>query len=375
MAWLKTLLTGGFSMPSIRLTLANTTFSLLRELLCKAQHKGDLRTVKRINAVVAVAQQHSYSVIASILDVCEESIRLWVKAFLLKGPNGLKSSRPPGRPAKLTKTQKCELAATITAGPHAAGYSGACWRSPMIQHIIHEKFGVFYSVQYIAQLLKNMGFSYQKARFVSDHKDPEKRMEWLENTWPEIIKHAKRQHAAILFGDEASFPQWGTLTYTWAVRGQQPTIKTSGVRKGYKVFGLIDYFTGRFFYRAQEGRLKSESYAGFLQSVLEKTQEHIILIQDGARYHTSKAMQEFFGRHKERLTVYQLPSYSPDYNPIEKLWKEIKKDGTHLHYFPTFNDLVDKVEEVLLLFANKCRKVLSLFGFYTDLSDSLENAV
>jgi len=245
----------------------------------------------------------------------------------------------------------------------------------MIQHIIHEKFGVFYSVQYIAQLLKNMGFSYQKARFVSDHKDPEKRMEWLEKTWPEIIKHAKREHAAILFGDEASFPQWGTLTYTWAERGQQPTIKTSGVRKGYKVFGLIDYFTGRFFYRAQEGRLKSESYAGFLQSVLEKTQEHIILIQDGARYHTSKAMQEFFGRHKERLTVYQLPSYSPDYNPIEKLWKEIKKDGTHLHYFPTFNDLVDKVEEVLLLFANKCRKVLSLFGFYRDLSDSLENAV
>ena len=85
-------------------------------------------------------------------------------------------------------------------------------------------------------------------------------------------------------------------------------------------------------------------------------------------------MQEFFEQHKERLTVYQLPSYSPDYNPIEKLWKEIKKDGTHLHYFPTFNDLVDKVEEVLLLFANKCRKVLSLFGFYRDLSEGLENA-
>jgi len=145
-----------------------------------------------------------------------------------------------------------------------------------------------------------MGFSYQKARFVSDHKDPEKRMEWLEKTWPEIIKHAERKHAAILFGDEASFPQWGTLTYTWAKRGQQPTIKTSGVRKGYKVFGLIDYFTGRFFYRAREGRLQSESYAGFLQSVLEKTQEHIILIQDGARYHTSKAMQEIVGKIAEQ---------------------------------------------------------------------------
>jgi transposase len=330
--------------------------------------------VKPINTALAVAQRYSYSVIASILDVCEESIRLWAKAFLLKGPNGLKSNRPPGRPAKLTKTQKRELDAMIGAGPHAAGYSGACWRSLMIQHLIHEKFGVFYSVQYVAELLKCIGCPYQEARFVSEHRDPEKRMEWLETTWSEILNYAEREHAVILFGDEASFPQWGTLTYPWAKRGQQPTIKISGIRKGYRVFGLIDYFTGRFFYKSQEGRLKSKSYAGFLQSVLEKTQEYIILIQDRARYHTSKAMLEFFGRHKERLTVYQLPSYSPDYNPIEKLWKEINKDGTHLQYFPTFNDLVDKVEEVLLLFANKCRKVLSIFGFYRDLIDPLGNS-
>jgi transposase len=374
MAWSKTLFGGGLSMPSIRLTLANQTFSMLQDMLCKAQRKGDLRTMKRINAVFAAAQEYSYPVIASILDVCEESIRLWVQAFLLKGPNGLESGKPPGRRAKLTKTQKRELDAIVTAGPPAAGYPGACWRSPMVQHIIQEKFGVFYSVHYITQLLRNMGFSYQKARFVSDHKDPEKRMEWLEKTWSEIMKHAKEKHAAILFGDEASFPQWGTLTYTWAKRGQQPTIKTSGIRKGYKVFGLIDYFTGRFFYTAQEGRLKSESYAEFLQSVLKKTKEHIILIQDGARYHTSKAMQEFFEQHKDRLTVYQLPSYSPDFNPIEKLWKEIKKDGTHLHYFPTFNALVGKVEEVLLSFASTCRKVLSLFGFYRELSNGLKNA-
>jgi transposase len=374
MAWSKTLFTGGLAMPNIRITLANSTCIMLQRILTKAQREGDVRTMKRINAVLSVIQGYSYSVIASILDVCEESIRLWVQSFMLKGPNALKSAKPPGRQAKLTGSQKRELEATITAGPVAAGYTGACWRSPMIQHVIYEKFGICYSVHYIAQLLRNMGFSYQKARFVSDHKDPEKRMEWLDKTWPEIIKQAKEKSAVILFGDEASFPQWGTLTYTWAKRGQQPTIKTSGIRKGYKVFGLIDYFTGRFFYRAQEERLQSETYAEFLQAVIRKAKKHLILIQDGARYHTSKFMQEFFEKHKERLTVYQLPSYSPDFNPIERLWKEIKKDGTHLHYFPTFGALVDKVEEVLLLFANTSRKVLSLFGFYRELSSGHTNA-
>jgi transposase len=165
----------------------------------------------------------------------------------------------------------------------------------------------------------------------------------------------------VLFGDEASFPQWGTLSYTWAPKGEQPTIETSGKRKGYKVFGLIDYFTGRFFYKCQEGRLNSDTYRIYLKELLAKTRKHIILIQDGAPYHRSAAMNQFFEHNSARLTVYRLPSYSPDYNPIEKLWKKVKDKGTHLHYFPTFEDLKNKVEETLLLFKNAPKEVLSLF--------------
>jgi DDE superfamily endonuclease len=134
----------------------------------------------------------------------------------------------------------------------------------------------------------------------------------------------------VLFGDEASFPPWGTLSYTWARRGHQPMVKTSGKRKGDKVFGVIEYFTGRFWYQGQEGRLNSEAYITFLTRVMEQTTPPIMLIQDGARYHTSAALQRFFARHTERLTVFQLPSYSPDYNPIEKLRKVFRsQDGMH----------------------------------------------
>jgi transposase len=72
-------------------------------------------------------------------------------------------------------------------------------------------------------------------------------------------------------------------------------------------------------------------------------------------------MNKFFEDNSARLTVYRLPSYSPDYNPIEKLWKKVKEKGTHLHYFPTFEDLKNKVEETLLLFKNAPKEVLSLF--------------
>ena len=320
-------------------------------MLDQAQKAGKVSICKRILAVLAVSDETPYSVIAATLKVSKEAIRLWVNTFLLKGLESLKSKKPSGRPPKLTKTQKNELESLIIEGPTKAGFPGACWRSPMIQALIYERFGVQYNVFYISQLLRNMGFSYQKAKFVSDHKDPEKREEWLNKTWPEISSLAKEKNAYILFGDEASFPQWGSLAYTWAKRGHQPVVKTSGKRKGYKVFGLIDYFSGRFFCKGHdEGHLNSESYEAFLTEVLSKTRKHIILIQDGARYHTSKAMKKFFEKKAYRITVYNLPSYSPDYNPIEKLWKKIKEKEIHLHHFPTFDSLKYKVEEALLHF-------------------------
>ncbi len=357
-------------MAQFRLRLSKKQREALLKKLNNARRDGIVTVINRILAVLAFADGHSISAIATMLKVNGEAVRSWIKRYLLKGLKGLNSRKSPGRPPKLTKSHKRALAKLIEAGPAKAGFVGNCWRSPMIQHLIEEKFGVLYSVKYISELLKNMGFSYQKARFVSDHLDKEARKQWLNETWPEILAKAKRLNAYVLFGDEASFPQWGSLSYTWARKGQQPTIETSGKRKGYKVFGLIDYFTGRFFYKCQEERLNSNTYSAFLSEVLANTRKPIILIQDGAPYHKSAAMKKFFAKHEERLIVVNLPSYSPDYNPIEKLWKEIKKEGTHLHYFPTFEALKDKVHEAVLTFKDASKKVLRLFGMYNELAQA-----
>ena len=94
------------------------------------------------------------------------------------------------------------------------------------------------------------------------------------------------------------------------------------------------------------------------------------MIQDGARYHTSTETQAFFTQHAARVEVVQLPTYSPDYNPIEKLWKKIKQQDTHLHYFPTFEALTDKVEQALLKFANIPEEILTLGSLPTELAQA-----
>ncbi len=355
-------------MLAFNLKLSKRQYTELENQLRTAETMGDLSEIKRILALLSLAAGQFVDDVADILKISVETVRLAIHKFLSGGSKGLKSKSRPGRPSKLTKTQRKKLSEWIVMGPEKMGFSGACWRTPMIQHLILEKFGVYYSVRYLSELLKNMDFSYQKATFVGDKRDEKARKKWLEKQWPEILSIAHKKDAHIFFGDESSFPQWGSLSYTWAPKGQQPVIKTSGSRKGYKVFGLIEYFTGKFFAKGHEGKLNAESYQEFLKEVMKKTRKHIILIQDGSSYHTCEEMQVFFYDYQHRITVYQLPVYSPDYNPIEKLWKKIKEAGIHLCYFPTFSDLKNKVNEMLDLFQDSKNEVLSLFGFYDELN-------
>jgi transposase len=351
---------------SFTLHLSSFTRKQLYRRLEQAYGQGDLRVVRRIQALLAWADGLSVRETAERLSLGEQTVRDYRNAFLLRGMSSLKYKQPPGRPSKLTKTQRRKLADLIKAGPQAAGYTSGCWNTPMIQDLISRRFGVSYHPHYLATLLHNLGFSYQKARFVSDHLNETKRLEWRRVKWPAILRQARQRKALLLFGDEASFAQWGSLSYTWAPKGEQPEVRTSGKRKGYKVFGLIDYFSGRFFYKAHEGRFNSESYAAFLLDVLAQTRCHVMVIQDGARYHTSAAMKTFFKTHKARLTIEQLPSYSPDFNPIEHLWKKIKKEATHLKYFPDFSHLQTEVDRALLHFAQTPSEITVLMARYCE---------
>jgi transposase len=346
-----------------KIGLSGPTVKELHRRLEQAYRHGDVRLVRRISVLRGyLTQGLALAALMAQWSISAACVYHWLQAFLLEGVDSLVYHHGGGRPSRLTRSQKRELCALLDAGAEAAGFDSGCWSTLSIQELIRQRFGVLYNRFYLSELLHNLAYTYQKARFISDHLHEERRQVWLQREWPQILRQAKQRGALILFGDEASFPQWGTLSYTWAHKGQQPTVKTSGRRKGYKVFGFIEYFTGRFFQQAIEGRFSSESYQTFLLQVLAQTDEPLFIIQDGAKYHTSKAMQQFWAKHRERITVYQLPSYSPDYNPIEYLWRKIKKSTTHNRYFAQFSDLITTVDRALVYFVEHPQLVLSLLS-------------
>jgi transposase len=348
-----------------RVTFSGETVKQLKGELRKAYERDDLRAVRRLSVLVMIGERMGLPVILAVWNISQQTVYHWLRDFVVNRWDSLRYRNAPGRPPRLTKTQKRRLSDLIEAGPEAAGYATGCWTSVLIQDLIYQEFHVLYNRFYVCELLHNLGLSYQKARFVSDHLDEEARQRWMQAEWPKILRQAGQLGAPLLFGDEASFALWGSLSYTWAPRGQQPQVKTTGLRKGYKVFGAIEFFSGRLLYQGTEERFQSDSYQTFLAYLLAQFSGPILLIQDGARYHTSKATRQFIEAHKDRLIVYQLPSYSPDYNPIEYLWKKVKTKATHNRYFEEFVKLVQSVEQALAILAAQADEIRRLMGVYT----------
>jgi transposase len=352
---------------SIRIQASHATVKALPTRLQDAYRRDEVRLVRRISVLLdLLTQTAAVPVLCERWGLSPACLYAWQKAFLLRGLDSLIYRHSGGRPEKLTPRQKTRLVELIEAGPLVVGFETACWNAVLIRVMIWREFGVLYNRHYVCTLLRTLGFSLQKARLVSDHLDAAKRLAWLRDEWPRILRQAKRRKARMLFEDEASFAQWGSLSYTWARRGQQPEVPTSGKRKGYKVFGALEYFSGRLFYQGIEGRFTSESYQAFLQMIMGQTQAHLFVIHDGARYHTSQSTQAVLAAHRHRITAEPLPSYSPDYNPIEYLWKKTKQRATHNKYFKAFAALTVSVEKALAYFATHPEEMVSLLGRYCE---------
>lgn len=351
----------------LRIQLSRATVKALHRRLQHAYQRDDVRLVRRITVLLALLVHHMpVEILSARWGLRPSGISRWRQDFLLHGVESLVSHHSGGRQPKLPPKQRKRLVELIEAGPLVVGFETACWTSVLIRVLIWRELGVLHNRHYVCTLLHNLGFSFQKARFVSDHLDTATRLAWLEETWPAILRAAKRRQGLILFEDEASFAQWGSLSYPWARRGQQPEVPTSGKRKGSKVFGAIAYCSGRLFSQGIEGRFNSDNYQAFLPLIMPQTTQHLFLIHDGARYHTRAATQAFLAAHRDRMTAEPLPSYSPDYNPIEYLWKKTKQRATHNKYFKEFTELTVAVEKALAYFATHPDTVFGLFGRYCE---------
>jgi transposase len=125
-----------------------------------------------------------------------------------------------------------------------------------------------------------------------------------------------------------------------------PVLFHAPTRKSVAVFGAVCPADGRLVTSRQE-TFNAVSFQAFLQTLLRhgRPERRMVVIVDNARWHRAVALKPWLYLYRSRIRLDYLPPYSPDLNPIERVWKLTRRLCTHNRYFPTLDGLVEAVTE------------------------------
>lgn len=160
-----------------------------------------------------------------------------------------------------------------------------------------------------------------------------------------IKKNCAQERGALVFGDEAAFRLEPTLFQTWSRLGCQPQIRSYGQKQTQHVFGGIRIPQGDFFYRFAK-ICNGHSFRIFLGALLQALYPlKIFLVLDNARYHKEPGVMAFCRTYIRRLSLWFLPTYSPELNAIEPIWGYTRRQTTHNRFFEDKDELIASVKK------------------------------
>ncbi|MGW0601654.1 IS630 family transposase [Streptomyces sp. NPDC002776] len=274
--------------------------------------------------------------------VTRMSANRWRRTLAAGGRQALISKGPGGARCKLDASQLRALEAVLEAGPAAAGWSDQCWTLARIAEVVRRRFGVEYTLAGMDLLLHRIGWSVQVPSRKATERDEEKIAAWKDEQWPVNKKTAADLGAWLCFEDEAGQGLRPPKGRTWGRRGHTPLVRvTAAGTKRVSMAALICTKPGhrsRLIYRIHldrgpaKGRRKGfteTDYARLLDAAHQQLGGPIVLVWDNLNTHVSRTMRQLVNA-RLWLTVYQLPPYAPEFNPVEGVWSHLKRSLANL---------------------------------------------
>jgi transposase len=149
--------------------------------------------------------------------------------------------------------------------------------------------------------------------------------------------------------DECHFQQHGSRCAMWIPPEEKdPVVLHAPTRKSISLFGAVNLSSGKLIHFVSP-IFNAETFAVFLRMLSKRggKLKKIIVILDNARYHHAVLLRSWLYKNRRRIRLLFLPPYSPELNPIERVWKLTRRNSTHNQFFPSLDCLVNCVKEQL----------------------------
>lgn len=250
----------------------------------------------------------------------------WRRAYEERGAEGLKVRPIPGGAPKLTDQQTSQLFGWLASrDPRQFQFDFALWTRKIVRELIRQKFGVEMTSQGIGKLLRRIGLSPQRPLYRAYQQDPEAVRRWREEEFPAIRERARAEGAELYFCDEAGVRTDFHAGTTWAPVGQTPVVEVTGERGGVNMISAISP-AGALKFDVFFGRFDATMFVEFLTKLMHDAPGPVYVILDNLSVHKANVVKKYVASLKGRLKLFFLPGYSPELNPDEWVWKNVKHD-------------------------------------------------
>jgi transposase len=284
----------------------------------------------RRRAVALVAEGRSQVEVAGLLSVSANAVGSWVRAHRRGGDRALDARRRGrrGGHTKLTEAQQQKVARLIVGhNPDQLKLPGFLWTRALVGDLIASEFGVELSEDTVGRYLRAWGFSPQKPMRRAYEQSDEAVRRWLEERYPEIEKHARKERAEILWADESGLRSDHTAGRTWAPVGQTPITRGTGKRFKANMIAAISN-TGTLRFRVFEQKFTGPVFLDFLRRLVRDARgRKIMLIIDGHPAHRARIVRDWVAANPDLIELHFLPGYSPELNPAECLNQDVKTNA------------------------------------------------
>ena len=277
------------------------------------------------------------------------TVTCYIQRYEAEGIYGLLTRPRSGRPPQVTEAYTALLLKAVAQVPRTLGLPFSNWTTANLAEYLAAKIGIELSPRQVENILKANDWRLRRPVRTVKHKQD-----------PDLVEEKKRirqvmsqadDNLIILFADSAVVSLMPTITRCWTKIGRQRLILTPGVRAQKRWnWGAVDVVTGR----TVQIMHKQRNNIGFRRLLAaisrtfelgEQPQRKVLLFVDNDRAHDAKAVRKLLGKHKERIQIEWLPTYSPELNPQEDIWQHMRRRVTHNHYFEELDALLEAVQE------------------------------
>ena len=184
--------------------------------------------------------------------------------------------------------------------------------------------------------------------------------EWLEVTYPDIVKKAAAENAEIWWLDETGARNASNCIKGYAPKGKTPTLPIASYHIGTNMISAITN-KGKLRYHFYRGKFNQDIFIGFMTRIIKGTAKKVFAIVDNSSTHHGLLAQAWKEKQAEFITMFYLPSRSPELNPVEYLNNNLKRELLYRGYSKNEDEIEIKAMSIMRSIQSTKNRVTSFF--------------